>query len=273
MLNRSATPPQMRDIRVRPRSGRSMGGPRKTEFNLKWPSFRLQHVLMLALILIGFLGVLALREAGRWIGKRPMFEIHQVRVVGDLDQVDRDLVKKRALALKASFFNLDLALANSELRTVPWVRGVTVHRVWPDQLELTIEEQKPLARWSDSELINTRGEKFSAEYSGVLPYFKGPQGSEALMRDQYQRMMKKLSQIPLAITDLELTERGAWRLTADNGLEIELGRDDMEARLNRFVEIYPQLLQTTALSGAVADLRYNNGFALRPAGAPKDSKS
>jgi cell division protein FtsQ len=62
-------------------------------------------------------------------------------------------------------------------------------------------------------------------------------------------------------------------LIADNGLELELGKDDVHGRLTRFLEVYPQLLHNAALSGAIADLRYSHGFALRPVGASKDLKS
>jgi len=269
-----SNPGTMQDIRPRPKVTRSMGGPRQGDsIRFALPRIERKHILMLVLVLVGISSAMGIRQASRWVASRPMFEIHQVRVVGDLDQVDRDLVRKRVMGLKGSFFNLDLAAANSELRTVPWVRSVTLRRIWPDQLEVSIEEHHALARWGDSELINTKGERFTAEYSGVLPYFEGPAGSESLMRDEFQQFRNQLSRITLSITDLQLSERGSWRLVADNGLELELGKDDVHGRLSRFVDIYPQLLHNAVPSGAVADLRYTHGFALRPAGAAKDLKS
>jgi cell division protein FtsQ len=269
-----AAPSTMQDIRVRSKAARSMGGPRQTESVLfRLPRIEKKHFILAAFLLFGLTSAIGLRQAGLWIAGRPMFDIHQVRVVGDLDQVDRDLIRKRVLALKGSFFNIDLSTASSELRTVPWVRSVTLRRIWPDQLEIGVEEHHPLGRWGDSELINTKGERFTAEYSGVLPYFEGPKGSESLMHDEFQQFHKQLKQLALSITDLELTERGSWRLIADNGLEIELGKDDVHGRLARFIEIYPQLVHNAALSGAVADLRYSHGFALRPVSASKDLKS
>jgi cell division protein FtsQ len=268
-----ATPSTMQDIRVRPKSPRSMGGPRQSEsIRLRLPRIEKKHLVMLGFLLLGLCGAFGFRQAAVWIASRPMFEIHQVRVVGELDQVDRDLIRKRVLALKGSFFTLDLSAASVELRTVPWVRSVTLRRVWPDQLEVNVEEHHALARWGDSELINTKGERFTAEYMGVLPYFEGPKGSEKLMQGEYQQFHNQLKQISLSITDLEFTERGSWRLIADNGLELELGKDDVHGRLSRFVEIYPQLIHNAAISGAVADLRYSHGFALRPVSITKDSK-
>jgi len=267
-------PSTMQDIRVRPKPARSMGGPRQSEsVRIRIPRIEKKHWFMLGFLLLGLSGALGIRQAAVWIASRPMFEIHQVRVVGELEQVDRDLIRKRVLALKSSFFNLDLAAASVELRTVPWVRSVTLRRMWPDQLEVNVEEHHALARWGDSELINTKGERFTADYVGVLPYFDGPKGSEALMQSEFEQFHHQLKQISLSITDLEFTERGSWRLIADNGLELELGKDDVHGRLARFIEVYPQLIHNAAISGAVADLRYSHGFALRPVSISKDSKS
>jgi len=269
-----AQPSTMQDIRVRSKVARSMGGPRKTDApRIRLPGINRSHWMMVGLLMLGLTSAFGIQHASIWIASRPMFEIHQVRVTGDLDQVDRDLVRKRVLALKGTFFNLDMAIASSELRTVPWVRSVTLRRIWPDQLEVGVEEHHAQARWGDSELINTKGERFTAEYSGVLPYFEGPNGSESLMHNEFQHFYKQLQQVSLSITDLELTERGSWHLIADNGLELELGKDDVHGRLTRFLEVYPQLLHNAALSGAIADLRYSHGFALRPVGASKDLKS
>jgi cell division protein FtsQ len=269
-----SNPSTMQDIRVRPKAARSMGGPRQTEsIRIRLPRIEKKHWVMLGFLLMGLGGAFGVRQGALWLVSRPMFEIHQVRVVGELEQVDRDLILKRVLALKGSFFNLDLAGVSAELRTVPWVRSVTIRRVWPDQLEVNVEEHHALARWGDSELINTKGERFTADFVGVLPYFEGPKGSETLMQGEYQQFHNQLKHISLSITDLEFTERGSWRLIADNGLELELGKDDVHGRLARFIEIYPQLIHNAALSGAVADLRYSHGFALRPVSTSKDSKS
>ena len=261
------------DVRARARVTRSMGGPRAPERPPRRPTLSRRHLVWSGLLVLAMLVGLSARAGLHWLANRPMFDIQQVHVLGDLDQVDRDLVRKRALALHGNFFTLDLAAASAELRTVPWVRSVAIRRVWPDTLELAVDEHRPLARWGDNELLNTDGERFVAEYTGVLPYFQGPKGSETLMFREYHLLRAQLAGVPLAITDLELSDRGAWRLTADNGLELELGRDDVHGRLARFITVYPQLLRVASPAGAVADLRYARGFALRAARGVKDPNS
>src|SRR3954470_11884189 len=49
--------------------------------------------------------------------------------------------------LLGNFLGIDLAEVRSVLERLPWVRRASVRRVWPDRLEVTLEEHVPLARW------------------------------------------------------------------------------------------------------------------------------
>jgi hypothetical protein len=63
--------------------------------------------------------------------------------------------------------------------------------------------------------------------------------------------------------------RGGWRLRAEGGggpLTLELGRDDPEGRLARFVSAHGRTLGALERAGTkvdAVDLRYRNGFAAR----------
>ena len=50
------------------------------------------------------------------------------------------------------------------------------------------------------------------------------------------------------------------------GLDVELGRDDPDAAVARFVDIYPRTVGALARAGTKVeqvDLRYRNGFSAR----------
>jgi cell division protein FtsQ len=63
-----------------------------------------------------------------------------------------------------------------------------------------------------------------------------------------------------------VSPRRAWQLKLDSGLTLELGREQVEARLARFVGAYDRTLGR--LGGGInhVDLRYANGFAVRMPG-------
>ena len=93
----------------------------------------------------------------------PLFPVKEVRVLGALEHVTREQVETTVRRqLTGNFFTVDLAAARRAFERLPWVRRVEVRRVWPDRLQVTLEEHVALARWGDSGLVNTHGEVFSA---------------------------------------------------------------------------------------------------------------
>jgi cell division protein FtsQ len=141
------------------------------------------------------------------------------------------------------------------------VRDASVRRRFPDAVEVTFQVHEPLARWNDAALVSTRGEVFSAEYEGALPRFRGRDGSTASMAGEYPAIVRTVATLSAHVVELSLSPRGAWEVVLDSGLVLELGRDDIEARLARFAQAWPQV-SARALESKHADLRYANGFAL-----------
>ncbi len=164
-----------------------------------------------------------------------------------------------------NFFALSLAELRAALETLPWVRQVAVRRVWPDRLEVTVEEHVALARWGDDALVNTSGERFRGTTSELLPVFLAPAGSEAEVTRRYLRFSQVIAPLGTELERVVLTPRFAWQLRLKNGLHLMLGRDpdQAEARLARFVEVHDQTLGRIPRRHDYVDLRYPNGFALR----------
>ena len=132
-----------------------------------------------------------------------------------------------------------------------------------------MDEHKPLARWNDSALVSTRGEVFVARADDGLPLFEGPDGTAADMLARYEAWGSDLSPLGLKIREIRMTPRGGWRLKTvgnEGPLTLELGRDEPEERLARFVAAHGRTLGALARAGTrvdAVDLRYRNGFAAR----------
>ena len=254
-------------VRVGRRRGASMGTRRRDEPQTALlPPLRRTLLLALRAMGVGLVLALVLALMG-WVAQRPMFQIQRAVVSGDLRQVDRDLVAKRAQALRGNFFTVNLDAAAAELRAIPWVRAVNMRRLWPNGLEVEVEEQHPMAHWGDEQLLNTWGEVFVADYADALPRFDGPAGSGPEMARAAQQFNRELAPIGRQVEALDLSERRAWTLRLDNGLTLALGRDNIHERLTRFVGVYPLVFKDEPARGALVDLRYPGGFALRSAGA------
>ena len=265
-LGRRSRPEKDQDapVRMGRRKGATMGTRRREEGrNGAWlPSMRHTLVLAAKAAAVGLLLLLVLALLG-WLAQRPMFQIKRAVVTGDLQQVDRELVAKRARTLRGNFFTVNLQAAAAELRTIPWVRSVRLRRLWPDGLEVQVDEQHPMAHWGDDALVNAQGEVFSADFNGTLPRFDGPAGSGPEMVQALEQFNRELTPLKRQVEAVDLSERGAWTLRLDNGLTIALGREKIHERLARFVGVYGVVFQNSSPQGATVDLRYPNGFALR----------
>ena len=216
----------------------------------------------MAVLAFALAGVLALLRS-------PWFPVRHVELAHPLQMTSkRQLEAAAAGRIGANFFAFAPGELRASLEQLPWVRRASVRRVWPDRLEVALEEHVPLARWGDDALVNTHGERFSGRTEAKLPLFVGPEGSEHELARRYMRFAELIVPLDARLERVVLTPRYAWQLRLSSGLHIMLGRDGdvAEARLRRFVEAYPATLARMAREHEYVDLRYPNGFALRVPG-------
>lgn len=220
----------------------------------------------------GALGLFAYGAAS-WLVARPWFALTTLEVktpVAHVTEAQIRLVAERKV--RGTFFTVDLERVRASLEKLPWVREARVERRWPDTLVVSLVEHVPLARWNENALVNGEGEIFVAAVSDALPRLAGPDDSAASVVEAYRRFDAVVAPLGVRIEELRLSPRRAWRMQLDTGMQLALGRDHADARLARFVELYPRLFgarpsaggETVAAVAPVAvDLRYPDGFAIR----------
>ena len=111
--------------------------------------------------------------------------------------------------------------------------------------------------------VTSHGELFRAASNVVLPEFNGPEDAAREVTGHYEEFSRLLKPFNLALTRMTLSDRRALQLKLNNGLVVELGRDKVRERLEKFVGVYDQTVAKLPHSVAYADLRYPNGFAVR----------
>jgi cell division protein FtsQ len=186
----------------------------------------------------------------------PVFPLRQLVVTTPVTQVSRAQIEHAArTVLTGNFFTVDLQAVRDAFERMPWVRRADVRRRWPDTIELNVEEHRAAA--------------FSAAYGEFLPSFAGPEGSSERVLERYadfKEGLQPLGRHPVAVT---LSPREAWQLKLDDGVILELGRDQpkhpLSERIDRFVSTYNTARGRFHTALGVIDMRYPNGFALRPA--------
>jgi cell division protein FtsQ len=216
--------------------------------------------------LVGIVALALLATSLFLLWRSALFPVRQIEVTTALKQTSREDVQQAAQGrIEGNFFAVSPDAVRLGLEKLPWVRRASVRRVWPDRLEVELEEHVALARWSDEGLVNTYGERFQGSSDRGLPLFVGPPGSEHEMAIRYARFVALLTPLAAPLERVVLTQRFAWQLRLAGGLDIMLGRDaDLaEQRLQRFVTVYDATLKKIPRRHEYVDLRYPNGFALR----------
>jgi len=188
-------------------------------------------------------------------------EVRVLEVPAHVTPEQVEILVKREL--RGNFFTIDLAVARAAFEGLPWVRRGQVRRIWPDRLDVALEEHLPLARWTEGALVNIHGEVFKGSYEGQLPVFNGPEGTAKEIAIQYEYFRRSLAAIGQTPAQVQISPRRAWRVKLASGLTLELGREQVEARISRFIGLYERTLGKLGRRREYVDLRYPNGFAVR----------
>ncbi|HEX6265799.1 MAG TPA: cell division protein FtsQ/DivIB [Burkholderiales bacterium] len=221
---------------------------------------------MAAGVLVGVAALAFAVAAAVLLVRSPWFPVTHIDLTHRLQKTTKGEIEAATGGrIGGNFFSVAPAEVRAALEHLPWVRRASVRRVWPDRLEVGLEEHVALARWGDDALINTYGERFYGSTDAPLPQFFGPAGAEHEVAQRYARFSGVLAPLGTQLERVVLTPRYAWQLRLSSGLHIMLGRDAdaAEARLRKFVEIYAGTLGRMARKHEYVDLRYPNGFALR----------
>ena len=210
-----------------------------------------------------------------WLARQPAFALKSIRIVGDVTRNSVATIRANAMPqLAGNFFTLDLAAGRRAFESVPWVRRAVIDRVWPNRLQVRLEEHRPVALWSTDgsaeKLVNSFGEVFEANLGDVeddgLPTLQGPEGSAARMLGLFARLAPILARVDARIDTLTMSARGSWSAELDSGAEVQLGRgsdDEVAERAERFVGTLAQVLARYQRPLEYADLRHRDGYAVR----------
>ncbi len=194
------------------------------------------------------------------------FPITDVKVFG-IHHVNHEELQNLILPfISKGFFRLDLAEIKEQILQLAWVNEVTVQRVWPDKVMISLNEKNPVARWNDESLLSDSGEIFTPShdtYPSDLPQFVGPSGEQLKLIRYYAKINNLFSPLHFKIARLELLPLQGWNITLTNGIKLNAGYKDILTRISHFVKVYPKIVGAREADVEYIDLRYPNGMAVR----------
>lgn len=197
------------------------------------------------------------------------FPINTVKITAPYQHVSRQELETilSSAMVNNSFFTLPVSQLRSNLKALPWTKDIQVERIWPDILKLNLVENNPVAEWNDGLLMENGAVFYPKKQDGEsqfdLPKLQGPRNQQEEVLQVYQKMSKILMNYGFYAASFEKRDNQAWELKLTNGIQLRLGKKEIEAKLIRFCKAYPAVFSDKSEHLVSVDLRYPRGMAVQ----------
>ncbi|MBN1947590.1 MAG: FtsQ-type POTRA domain-containing protein [Bradymonadales bacterium] len=230
-------------------------GQRATAFGrMLWTTLMLTTRLLITVALIASLPV-GIYYAYHALMVSPYFLITSIQLTGN-EMVDREEILTLAgLDQPRNLLTVDGERVEHLLLANPWIVSASVERELPRTLHVDVTERQPAGWLFYGELFRIDGEGVVIEagraaevdgplITGIEPVLRGDQGQINATRVQTAlRLAERYRELELDRFD-ELVEvhfdelLGFSLLTRNNAMEIRIGEDRFEQRLNRLADVF-----------------------------------
>ena len=226
---------------------------------------RLRYAGFLTALIVCAL-LLSARMVYLFLADSQRFPINTVKVVANYQHITRHQLESILSGyLQDSFVMLPVSRLEADLMALDWAGQVQTERVWPDTLKIKLAEKHPVAIWNES-LMTADGQLFNRgkeQIDTALPRLSGPEQQQTDILQNYEKFSKILSINGLSAAGLQLRDNQAWELSLTNGVQLYLGKRDLEKRLSRFMRAYPVIFADKPEQVSSVDLRYARGMAVQ----------
>jgi cell division protein FtsQ len=189
--------------------------------------------------------------------------VERMSIVGNFDE--RQLQSIKALLTDVDIASSEVEQLKQTLSELDWVHHASVRKNWPQAIEVEVFPESVIAYWNDNGFINREGRVLYTKMlvGGDLPHLYGPGDAELVVMEQYQQLSQMLNNHGHEIKTLTVTERGSWSLETESGVQVLLGKEDLKARMRRFLTVSVRLAERgDARFVERMDARYINGVAV-----------
>ncbi len=212
----------------------------------------LKATLMAGLIIDAALGVIF---AYFFFLHMPYFNLQQIDVTGNRRLSYGEVVEASDLQLGANLLTLDLKNIVAGLKRNAWIRSAVVHRRFPGQLIIEIEERRPRAILAAEKIyyVDDQADIFTKLAPGDsvdYPLFTGVSGRELKSNSSELRELVRLGLSLLDIVEHSLPDEESFRISeiclnledglsikTDSGRVIILGKSGLEQKMLRYAKL------------------------------------
>ncbi|MFA6153764.1 cell division protein FtsQ/DivIB [Mesorhizobium sp.] len=173
------------------------------------------------------------------ITARTGFAVDQVKVVGNRQTSEIDILDRLELDGWTSLIGFDAEAARERISGLPWIEAAAVRKVYPHTLEVRVEEREAFALWQQGDKLSVieKNGAVIAPFSGgkqvLLPLLIGT-GAPAMAPDFLARMEKYPELASRVKAYVRVGER-RWDLKLDNGITVKLPDDGEDQAIAELV--------------------------------------
>jgi cell division protein FtsQ len=202
--------------------------------------------------------MIALRDAGDAAARSFGFGIVQVDIRGASILSRDELLRAASVTAQSSLLLLDPEGMRIALKRDPRIAEVTVHKFYPDRLDIVVEERQPFARWQRAgrtHLIARDGTVLRSDIASDganLPLVVGS-GAEKHAA-AFVTLLDRFPAIRHEVRAGIFVAERRWNLRLRNGIDVRLPEEDPALALEQLVTL-DKTVQLLSRDVSVIDLR------------------
>ncbi|MCH4890222.1 FtsQ-type POTRA domain-containing protein [Acidaminobacter sp. JC074] len=198
--------------------------------------------------------------------KTDVFIIKDISVMGNM-RITEDELKDYLLTDELHFFKLNQYELDEKLLAYPKVKTGVIKKVFPDRLEIVVDERMPVValEWSeqyllvDEELVVVEVASSTSGYYPIHGYKFENFNIGCEIKDNHRYILENAMFLAFMIMNYDALEQPAITieenkifLSVNDNLRVEFGDgDNMEERFNKMVGVYEKLQEDGIYSGVI----------------------
>lgn len=202
--------------------------------------------------------------------EEPLFFLKHVKIEGVHQLKDSDIISRVSPFLKESLIKVDVTKMTEVLTTHPFVREVSVRRVFPFSLVIDVKEKRPSALWvrksGEVSVLDETGEPYRplarGEGKGLFVIHASDRNDVKSLYGDVTGWMKEGVIKREGLSEVAYAEGSVTLFTMDEGVEIILGKEDQKQRLKKAMAVLEDAKKRGLLIKCI-DARFERGAIIQ----------
>jgi len=200
----------------------------------------------------------------------PVFLLKNIRIQGAAQLPEAEILKKISPFLKDSIFRTDMGKLKEAIATHPYIREVRVKRNFPFSILVDVKERTPSALWvrpaGDVMVLDEGGESYRPLMKEntcrmfVINAVK-QEDAKSIFREINDWVERGIITKEF-LSEVAYAEGNMTLYSADDGVEIILGKEDHRERLQRALAVLGEAKKRGLLIRCV-DARFDEGAIIK----------